>query len=159
MNLLRDIDVIKFAEAELKKPFAWGVTDCNTIAARFLDLIQDSKFKIQDSKQGVGAQGIVPEVAGYYESQILGKYNDMRSAIVFQKKFGHTPDEILKEAGAIEATPGFENTGDFLLVDTEHWQCCHIYLCGKVLSAGPEKGVAMYPISLLQKPYRVMRII
>jgi len=149
--VLTEKEIIQFADAELKKPFAWGITDCNTIAARFLDLIQNSK-------QDAGAQGIVPETPGFYENQILGKYNDMRSAILFQKRFGRTAEDVLIEAGAVPGAPGFEQTGDFILVDTERWQCCHIYLCGKVLSSGPEKGVAMYPITLLQKPYRVMRI-
>jgi hypothetical protein len=157
--VLTEKEIIQFADAELKKPFAWGITDCNTIAARFLDLIQNSKFKIQNSKQDAGAQGIVPETQGYYESQILGKYNDMRSAIEFQKQFGRTAEDVLIEAGAVPGAPGFEQTGDFILVDTERWQCCHIYLCGKVLSSGPERGVAMYPVSFLQKPYRVMRFI
>jgi hypothetical protein len=161
--VLTEKEIIQFADAELKKPFAWGITDCNTIAARFLDLIKNAERRAHSAERAkleaiANRQSPIAN-RQFFESQILHKYNDMRSAILFQKQFGRTAEDVLIEAGAVPCATGFEQTGDFILVDTERWQCCHIYLCGKVLSSGPEKGVAMYPIALLQKPYRVMRII
>ena len=138
MKPAMELKLIGFAEQELKLPFEWGFRDCNTLALRCLDLI----------------------TGGQYAAAVLGRYDTEKSAQAFQASFGRRIEDVLKEAGAVQVRSGFEQTGDFLVVDDGRWpwQLAHVCIGGKVISAGPETGVEMFKLSQI-KPHTTWRIV
>jgi len=98
-------------------PFAWGHTDCATLAIRGLELLTGRPF---------------PEYRWSSEAQAL--------AVAGRER----PSQVLQEYGLQPVLPGFERAGDVILAPREPWpECCHLCLGRYSLSAEPGHRVGM----------------
>lgn len=129
MNPELEKKIIEFASQETKKPFQWGVRDCNSLALRLIDL------------------AFCRSLAG----AVCGKYDSFKSAVKFQAGFGQTMEQYIEAAGARKVKTGFEQTGDILIVKGPDFHMVHVLVAGQVLSAGPDHGVKMFPKKQIQK--------
>ncbi len=124
-----------FVSQRREMGFAWGINDCNVLCLAWLD-----------------------ELTGLSLSdQAKGKYNTAIGAARFQTRIGKRLSDEIKAFGGIEIPQGFQQEGDFLIVENEKWDCGHISLGRKLLSAGPETGCTVFGYSdeIKYKVYRV----
>jgi len=128
---------IEFANVNLGRPFVWGQCDCNTFALDMMDAMYGTNLA----------------------AQIKGKYGSPLQAFLFRRRVPGSLINILKAAGFEEVKRGFERTGDLLIVADPKWEMVHVCLGAKCVSAFPDQGVQVFPMTELKdKEYTVWRM-
>jgi len=138
MTPKKEIALIRFAQDANGRPFRWGAWCCNTVGLRALDVL----------------------TGGNHFAEAAGKFATKAEADEFQRRYGRRFDEYLLALGATEIAPGFEQVGDFLVVEGRKWQMVHVCLGDRILSASEREGVRLFRRSeFALENYRVFRIV
>jgi hypothetical protein len=132
MNIVQEINLIRFVEANLGRPFAWGRCDCNILA-----------LEMSDTVFGTDLAG---KVRGRYENRLGAIRYRLRSP--WGSFIG-----LIREAGFVWARRGFEQTGDLLVVGDPRWEMVHICLGQNALSSFPDEGVRVFPVSSMRSTF------
>lgn len=137
MDIKSEISLIKFAKANLGRPFEWGKCDCNVLALEAMDAAYGSNLA----------------------SIIKGKYSNREEAIEFMRNIEWKDwAEFLTEKGFVEGKKGFEQIGDLMIVSLPDYELVHVYMGKAVLSAPLGMSVRMTPYALMKLlAYRVWR--
>jgi hypothetical protein len=126
-----EIKIHRFAEKYLGKPFIWGLFDCNTFVLDYMDHMLGTDLL----------------------KEALGKYDNKRSAIRFQRDYPFMLKDAMYENGAEEINIESVSIGDILIKDLGMFQAAHLVLGNRVMSADEEKGVISIPLVHLNFDY------
>ncbi|MCP4799459.1 MAG: hypothetical protein GY893_05860 [bacterium] len=126
-----EIKIHRFAEKYLGKPFIWGLFDCNTFVLDYMDHMLGTDLL----------------------KEALGKYDNKRSAIRFQRDYPFMLKDAMYENGADEIHINRVSIGDILIKDLGMFQAAHLVLGNRVMSADEEKGVISIPLAHLNFDY------
>ena len=120
--------LIEYVEIKMCMPFEWGVNDCNTFAAGYLDHVKGTNWL----------------------SVFKGKYKNKFGAIRFQRKFDKTPSSVLLAEGLKKISVYEVRQGDILIKKDKIYEMAHIVINDKVVSVDEQIGTAPLPISDLK---------
>jgi len=85
--------------------------------------------------------------------EALGKYDNKRSAIRFQRDYPFMLKDAMFEHGAEEINVKNVSIGDILIKDLGMFQAAHLVLGNRVMSADEEKGMISIPLAHLNFDY------
>lgn len=108
-----------------EKPFEWGVLDCTLFPLYCLD----------------------EQTGGSAATPLLNQWESLESAVAYSEKNSITLESYLRENGCVDITKNFQQTGDFLMLDTKtveghSWLSAAVCL-GRYSAVCTEKGVEM----------------
>lgn len=137
MDIKLEMALIDFVKAKLGRPFAWGICDCNTLALEASDAV----FGTEMAEKVVGQYDTPDSAEQYRKSSPWGSFIN-----------------LIKENGFIEAQKGFEQTGDFLIVEDSRWEQVHICMGIRSVSCALDAVVHLFPtVQLKNMLYSVWR--
>jgi hypothetical protein len=118
------VALMEWAERQLGQPFAWGLTDCATLAIRGVEL------------QTGRALGDGYVWASEAEARRVAE--------------AELPSSVLAAHGMVEVDPGFQRCGDVILIPHADWpECCHLCLGRYSLTSTLDHGVIIVRTSAL----------
>lgn len=90
-------ELLLYIKSVLDNQFIWGELDCTLFPAKCLDIL----------------------VGKNLSKKHFGQWKDIKSAVRYSKENNLTLESWLIDNGCIEIEPNFQQTGDFLMIDTE----------------------------------------
>ena len=118
----------EYVENKIGTPFEWGINDCNTFAAGYLDHVKGTNWL----------------------SVFKGKYKNKFGAIRFQRKFDKTPSSVLLAEGLKKISVYEVRQGDILIKKDKIYEMAHIVINDKVVSVDENFGTSIINISDLK---------
>ena len=118
----------EYVENKIGIPFEWGINDCNTFAAGYLDHVKGTNWL----------------------SVFKGKYKNKFGAIRFQRKFDKTPSSVLLAEGLKKISVYEVRQGDILIKKDKIYEMAHIVINDKVVSVDENFGTSIMNISDLK---------
>ena len=115
----------EYVEEKMGMPFEWGINDCNTFAAGYLDHVKGTNWL----------------------SVFKGKYKNKFGAIRFQRKFNKTPSSVLLAEGLKKISVYEVRQGDILIKKDNIYEMAHIVINDKCVYLEEELGTAQFKIS------------
>lgn len=126
---MRRNDIMAYVNSVVGSPFVWGELDCTLFPAKCLDILQGTK-----------------------NSQLhTTKWRGIKSAVRYAAKNNVTLDSWLAANGCIEIQRNYQQTGDFLMMDTvtikgHQWLSAAVYL-GLSSAVCTENGIEIVKTS------------
>lgn len=108
-----DTRLARWATLRNGEPFAWGQTDCVMLCLEAFEAM-------------TGA-----DVCTNHR----GRWHSRSSALRYQQAHDFTLRRLLPELGCVEVVPGFQQRGDFVIVDREPFPHGHVCFGEKALSS------------------------
>ena len=120
-----------WAEARVGSPFKWGRTDCALLAAEAFDVM-------------AGGSDLLFAYAGRWDSA--------RSALRFQRKFALDLRAVLVQSGCKEVDVRLARNGDIVTAPRMGFQCGHVVVGARAVSAWLGRDVHWSSPGLLRIP-------
>ena len=130
MNPTLEIDLVRILDEAGRKPFAWGLNDCNTLALTWLDKLQDR---------------------GWLD-RVKGKYSNLKEAAKFASKLPNWADGLLAE-GWTEISPLEASVGDLAVVSDRFYDRVHIVMGSYMVSLHESEGMVKIPLDSVEARY------
>lgn len=136
MLLADTLKMANFITLTYRQPFTWGELDCNTFVARAIDAIRGTDRA---------------------DREIVGQYNDQKSAIRFYKNYT-SAEQYIQDMGWKQIDHCDLAELDILLCDQAVYKAAHIVFAGKIWSCHKEHGiVAVEGLENMTSPYTQWR--
>lgn len=127
------LDLIRWSEQQIGKPFEWGQTDCTTLTLEGIKI--------------------------YYgkEIPITLQWRSFKDALRAYKEYGN-PADILEVHGFVEIRKNYEQTGDIFLWQGKGYWLLGMVVNGSVLIADEGRRIEMKPVYAFTEDYRVFGV-
>lgn len=133
-----DTRLARWATRRNGEPFRWGQTDCAMLC-----------FEAFDAMTGQA-------LAAAHR----GKYDSAAGAIRYQIENSVNVGIVLARAGCVEVVPGFQQRGDFIVVDREPFPHGHVCFGAKALSASIGGAVSWGRLNFgVPEGMRILRVL
>jgi hypothetical protein len=112
--ITKQTELLRYINQQINQPLVVGVNDCNILALEVIDLLTGTS--------------LAKTLKGKYKTNKKG----LRLAF---EAFGYTHLSKYLQNTAFEIDSCFAGIGDILVLDEEHYSCCHIHLSNGFLVA------------------------
>jgi hypothetical protein len=130
MNPAQEIELVNLLDQAGRKPFSWGLNDCNTLALKWLDKLQGSNWL----------------------ARVEGTYSDFRGAVKKAAELPNWCDGLLAE-GWTEIAVSEASVGDLGVVSSKHYDMVHIVMGAYMVSIHESEGMVKIPLDSVEARY------